>query len=82
MRLWPLFSFYEKHSDDIKTLMSGVANPNASPLFMDLLKTAVEFVKRHWPQLNPNGVLDDAIVAFESAFAPDAPSIAPEQPAP
>ena len=81
MHLWPLFTFYEKHSSDLKTLMSGVASPAGSPLLMDLLKTAAAFVKRHWPHLNPNGVLDDGVSALEQAFAPDdAPPIVSNSP--
>jgi hypothetical protein len=60
MRIIPLAEYYEKHSDQIEAMIP-VAKPGESSLLLDFATALVPIIKKHWPSLNANGLLDDTL---------------------
>lgn len=58
----PLAQYYEKHGAQIEAMLPTPSSaPGGNSLLLDLAATLVPFVKRHWPALNTNGLLDDTL---------------------
>lgn len=61
------FAFYKKHAADIAKL---IPKGSGDPTFRS---DAVAFIKKHYPQYNPNGLIDDTLALIDLVMAPDAP---------
>jgi len=70
MNFIPLVGFYYRRHAQISALLSGGAGH--SGLVLEFVKANVPVVKKHWPKLNENGLLDDAIATLE-AMLTDSP---------
>ena len=71
MNLRPLLGFWWKHGDQVDALFSAGAGDGS--LFPDIVNAAVPVLKKHWPALNANGLLDDAVATLKEVLAPPAP---------
>ncbi len=73
MNVLPLVGFWWKHGSQIEALLErpgGKPSPGRSSLVLDLAAGLLPVVKKHWPQLNENGLLDDALATAKDVFAP------------
>ena len=62
-----VYAYYEKHAADIaKLLPKGKGDPT-------FLSDLASFVKKHYPQYNPNGLIDDTLALIDLVTAPEAP---------
>lgn len=76
MNYWPLIDFYLKHRTDLDALASS--GSGESSLVLDFLTANVPVIKKHWPQANKNGMLDDFATALKATLTPPPPP-APNQ---
>jgi hypothetical protein len=70
MNLQPLLSFGWKHGRQIEAMASS-GTPGGSSVVLDACAAAVPFIKKHWPALNENSLLDDALDTLRAMMAPD-----------
>ena len=75
----PIAGFYFKHGSQISALLPKSSGPSQSSLLLDVADALAPVVKRHWPQLNANGLVDDAVKTLHEMFAP-APVWQPPEP--
>lgn len=68
------FAFYKKHAADIAKL---IPKGSGDPTFR---ADAVAFIKKHYPQYNPNGLIDDTLALVDLVTAPDTPAVAGSKP--
>lgn len=61
--------FWLKHHDDINALFAK-GQTGDSHMVLDFVQALVPVVKKHWPALNNNGLLDDAMVLVKNALSP------------
>ena len=73
MNIMPLFGFYWKHGTQIEAMFAGGNSPDGSHLLLDLSAALAPVVKKHWPKLNDNNLLDDAVSTLRELLAPPAP---------
>jgi len=71
MNLLPLVGFYWRRSQDIEKLV-GSGHSGDSHLITDLLEANAPLLKKYWPALNENGLLDDALATLKEVLAPPA----------
>lgn len=64
MNVWPLVAFYMRRHEQIGALLEG------SGALPDLLRSNIPVIKKHWPQYNADGLLDDLLAAVNAAMAP------------
>ena len=80
MNLLPLVGFYWRRSAQIDKLVgSGTHSDGTSHLVLDVLTTAAPLLKKYWPALNQDGMLDDALVTLKEVLTP-ASVAAPQDP--
>jgi hypothetical protein len=77
MQLLPLVGFYWKHSQDIEKLVGSGHSDNGSHIMLDLAQAAVPLLKKYYPQLNTNGLLDDGLSTLKEMLTPPAVSLPP-----
>ena len=67
MNLMPLVGFYWKHGNQINSLIpkSGVGQTS---LLLDVATAMAPVIKKHWPQLNANGLTDDALSTLKEVL--------------
>jgi hypothetical protein len=63
----PLLYFAFRHGRQIATLVGGGDNTQAHK-FLELGKTVQPWLKKYYPWLNDDNLLDDAIAALESSL--------------
>ena len=74
MNLLPLVGFYWRRNKDIEKLVSsGHGSDGSSHLILDVLNANAPLLKKYWPALNENGLLDDALETLKEVLAPPAP---------
>jgi hypothetical protein len=76
MNVFPLVGFWWRRSQQIEALLErpgGKPSPGRSSFVLDLATALVPIVKKNWPQLNENGLLDDALATAKEVFAPTPP---------
>lgn len=49
---------------------SGKSTDGSSHLVLDILAANAPLLKRYWPALNENGLLDDALATLKEVLAP------------
>ena len=75
MNFRPLIGFYWKHGTQIEEMVAGGGTPGESSLILALAEANVPVIKRRWPALNANGLLDDALQTLRDMLAPDVAEI-------
>ncbi len=69
-----IFMYYLKHGNQIATLLAKGNTPEGSHLVLDLINALVPVVKKNWPGLNENGLLDDTHTLMQSWLTPVDPN--------
>ena len=69
MQLLPIAGFYFKHGSQIESLMSKGGTGDGH-LISDLAAALAPVIKNHWPSLDENGLIDDAVELLRQMFAP------------
>ena len=67
MNVSPLLYFAIRHGSQIAGLFSS-GNPQDAQKFLELAKAVTPWLKKYYPWLNDNNLLDDAIGAVNEAF--------------
>jgi hypothetical protein len=73
MNIMPLVGFYWKHGSQIEALFAGGATPDGSHLILDVAAALQPVIKKHWPQYNKDGLLDDGVATLRELLAPAGP---------
>ena len=73
MNIMPLVGYWWKHGSQIETMFSGGSSPDGSHLLLDVAAALAPVIKKHWPKLNENNLLDDGVATLRELLAPPAP---------
>ena len=65
----PLGKFYFKHSDDFEAIEAEQSGPSNVPMMLDFVTALGPFIKKYWPKLNRNNLVDDFIAMLHEMFA-------------
>jgi hypothetical protein len=69
----PLAGFYWRQNQQITKLVgSGPSSSKSTQEVIDLATAAVAFLKKYYPALNGNNLLDDALATLKDILAPPA----------
>lgn len=68
----PLLGFFWKHGEQISEMLPKSGTAGQSSLLLDVTTALAPVVKKHWPQLNANGLCDDAVTTMKEVLAPPA----------
>ena len=61
MNIVPLIGFWYRHHDQLSALVADGKNHG---MVLDFLKTNLPLIKKYYPQLNANGILDDLVTTL------------------
>ena len=75
MNIMPWVGYYWKHGAQINALFTKTSDEGQSSLLLDIAAAAVPVIKKHWPELNANSLLDDALSTLRETIAPSPASI-------
>ncbi len=67
VNIWPAVQFWGRRKNQIADLVAD-HKPHHPPILLDLAWALAPFLKRHWPQLNDQGILDDAVETLQKMF--------------
>lgn len=71
MQLLPLVGFYWRRNQEISALVaSGHSSDQSSHIVLDIAAAAVPLLKKYYPSLNKDGLLDDALNTLKEVLAP------------
>lgn len=73
MQIRPLIGFWWRQGDQIMKLIGKGGSGEGSTLFLEILHANVPIVKKHWPALNENNLLDDAVETLSEVLTPVPP---------
>lgn len=66
MNIIPIMGFYMRRHEQIRSLAGALSgNPGA---VVALATALVPVVKKHWPQFNADGILDDALTTLQQTL--------------
>ena len=71
MNLMPLVGFYWRHGAQINAMIPK--SPDQPSPVLDLALALAPVIKKHWPQYNKDGLLDDGIETLRELLAPPGP---------
>lgn len=74
MNIMPLVGFYWKHGSQIEAMFAKGNSPDGSHLVLDLVAALAPVVKKHWPKLNDNNLLDDGVTTLRELLADPPPA--------
>ncbi len=75
MQLLPLVGFYWRRNQEISALVaSGHGSDQSSHIILDIANAAMPLVKKWYPNLNKDGLLDDLLNTMKEVLAPPAPT--------
>ena len=75
MQVLPLVGFFWRRNKQIAALLeAGQSSDKSSHIVLDVANAAAPLLHRYFPELNEDGLLDDALTTLKEAFAP-APNI-------
>jgi hypothetical protein len=57
--------YFIKHGSQIMALLAKGNTPGGSHLIIELLNANMPLIKKTWPELNANGLLDDTVVMLK-----------------
>lgn len=69
MNLLPLVGFYWRRNQQIEKLVASGHSDN-SHIVLDLANAAAPLLKKYYPALNEDGMLDDALTTLKEVLAP------------
>jgi hypothetical protein len=71
MNWWlPLVGFYWRHGAQINAMIPKSGTGEQASLVLDVATAMVPIIKKHWPQLNAEGLCDDALTTLREVLAP------------
>ena len=70
MNLMPVVGFYWKHGSQINAMIPKSGTAGQSSLILDVATAMAPVIKKHWPQLNENGLCDDALSTLKEVLTP------------
>lgn len=74
MQLLPLVGFYWRRNQQISKLFaSGKSSDGSSHLILDVLNANMPMLKKYFPALNVDGLLDDAMKTLTEVLTPPPP---------
>jgi hypothetical protein len=73
MQLLPLVGFYWRQNQTIAKLVGPSQSDKSSREAIDLAAAAVTFLKKYYPALNENNLLDDALNTLKEVLTPPPP---------
>ena len=73
MQLLPLIGFYWRRNQQLDTLLTKGQSGN-SHIVIDVAVVIVPLLKKYYPALNADGLLDDALKTLQEVFASPAPA--------
>ena len=65
-----ILMYFFKHGSQIQTLLEKGNTPGGSHLILELLNANLPLIKKTWPELNANGLLDDTIAMMKAQMTP------------
>ena len=65
-----ILMYFLKHGSQLQSLLAKGSAPGGSHLILELLNANLPLIKRTWPQLNENGLLDDTIAMLKTQMNP------------
>ena len=65
-----ILMYFLRHGSQISTLLEKGNTPGGSHLILDLLNANLPLIKKTWPELNQNGLLDDTIAMLKTQMTP------------
>ena len=68
MNLEPLLGFWWRRSSQLREMFGQ--GPDNSALILDAIAAALPFIKKHWPQYDKDGLLDDILATLKEVLAP------------
>jgi hypothetical protein len=78
MQVMPLIGFYFRRSQEIEKLLDSGASSDGH-LALDVLHAALPLLKKYYPALNKDGLLDDVVTTLTEVLAA-APAVPPAVP--
>ena len=73
-----ILMYFFKHGSQIAALFAKGNTPSGSHLLFDLLNANLPIIKKTWPELNQNGLLDDTVAMLKAQITPAAPYVPSE----
>lgn len=70
MNFMPLVGFYWKHGTQINEMLAKSSTPGQSSLALDTVTAMAPVIKKRWPQLNANNLIDDAVQTLKEVLTP------------
>ncbi len=67
MNWMPLVGFYYRRHNQLSALL-GKGSAGGAQKFLDFVKTNAPLIKKYWPQLNEDDLIDDAIETLEAVI--------------
>lgn len=67
MQLLPLVGFYLRRNQQINAMLES--GGNNSDLLLEIVTQAMPILKKHYPQLNKDGFLDDVYTTLQEVFS-------------
>ena len=71
MKIMPIAEYYAKHGAQIETMLPKVGASGGSNIILDFANAIVPVVKKQWPELNANGLLDDTLALLGAELGSD-----------
>jgi hypothetical protein len=65
-----ILMYFLKHGSQITALLAKGNTPGGSHIILELLAANLPIIKRTWPELNANGLLDDTVAMLQEQMAP------------
>lgn len=69
MNLMPIVGFYWKHGNQINALIPKSGTAGQTSLLLDVAAALAPVIKKHWPQLNAEGLTDDALATLKEVLS-------------
>jgi hypothetical protein len=73
MQLLPLVGFYWRQNQTLNKLFGGTGSAKGTQEIIDFATATVPLLKKYYPILNTNGLLDDALNTLKEVLAPPNP---------
>ena len=68
MNWLPLVGFYYRRHAQIQALLSK-GSAGKSSVVLDFVKANAPVIKKHWPEVNGDGLLDDVVATLEAVMS-------------
>lgn len=65
-----VLTYIFKHGSQLSALMAKGGTSGGSHLILELLNANLPLIKKTWPELNDNGLLDDTVAMLKEQLTP------------